>query len=230
MLKDEVIVLVSLSISDSIKKKIPEFKIGVLTYRDIVVDDSPKMLNGRIDFFQEELMLDLEKKAVADVSGVSIWRKTFKTLGIDPSRYRPSNEALYRRIKKGNRLPSIHSAADLNNFFSLKYEIPLGIYDTAHLEGQIELRIGKETDYYEGINGRDMSMEGKLTSADGQGAFGSPIVDSKRTMVTTDTTSALQMVYLKPSMDVAEANKLLDAMKEMFSHIHGGEAESHLVV
>ncbi|HEX7063521.1 MAG TPA: phenylalanine--tRNA ligase beta subunit-related protein [Bacillales bacterium] len=219
----------SVIISPEIQKKIPDFKIGVIVYHDIVVNESPQMLRGRLDYFQEELAVRLEDKSYADIPGLDEWRKTFKTLGTDPSRYRPSAEALYRRVKKGNKLPGIHSAADLNNYFSLKYEIPLGIYDRDQLDGPIEIRVGTESDRYEGINGREMNMTGKPLSADQTGAFGSPIVDSKRTMTTENTKNALQLVYLKPSMNKEEAGHLLQDVGQSFEQIHGGTHETAFI-
>ncbi|MFC7391589.1 B3/4 domain-containing protein [Scopulibacillus cellulosilyticus] len=214
----------SIMINNTVKEKCPSIHIGMITYHDIAVSDLPQMIKGRFQLFYEEIMLALEEKGVTDIDGVSEWRKIFKSLDIDPSRYRPSQEALFRRLKKGQALPSIHSAADLNNFFSLKYEIPLGIYDLDHINGDIQLTLGSENDQYEGINGREMSMKGKLITADESGAFGSPIVDSKRTMVTRDTVNALQIVYLKPSIDNSTSTKIITEIMNMFTHIHSGKA------
>ncbi|HEU5141077.1 MAG TPA: phenylalanine--tRNA ligase beta subunit-related protein [Bacillales bacterium] len=219
----------SVVVSPELQEKVPGFKIGIITYNNIVVDESPQMLRGRLDYFQEEMTLQLEDKSYADIPGLAEWRRTFKALGTDPSRYRPSAEALYRRVKKGNKLPAIHSAADMNNYFSIKYEIPLGIYDLDQINSQIEVRVGTESDSYEGINGREMNMEGKLIAADQTGAFGSPIVDSKRTMTTERTKNALQIVYLKPSMGKKEAQDLIAGIGEVFEQIHGGTNETAVI-
>ena len=69
-------------------------------------------------------------------------------------------------------------------------------------------------------------LNGILTLQDEAGAFGSPFVDSKRTVVTEDTTSALQVVFLRPSLTEKEAVKLLESMGQMFTQVHGGEAAS----
>ncbi|MBM7646832.1 DNA/RNA-binding domain of Phe-tRNA-synthetase-like protein [Scopulibacillus daqui] len=216
-------------ISNSIKEKCPSLHIGMITYNDIVVSELPQMLKGRFQLFYEEIMLGLEEKGVTDIDGVAEWRSTFKTLGTDPSRYRPSHEALFRRLKKGQRLPYIHSAADINNFFSLKFEIPLGIYDLNRINGDVILTIGNENDQYEGINGRMMSMKDKLLTADDHGAFGSPIVDSKKTMVTNQTTNALQIVYFRPSTADEEKTAIINEITAMFTHIHGGEASCRII-
>lgn len=218
-----------ITISEKLKEWIPDFKIGIIQYHDITVAESPKMLAGRLQLFQESLMLDAEDKPIADIEPIQEWRKVFKTVGTDPSRYRPSSEALLRRVYKGSQLGSIHSAVDTNNFFSLQYQIPLGIYDSSHITGDVIMDIGTTEDAYEGINGREMDMSGKILTKDAKGAFGSPIVDSKRTMVTEQTTEALHVVYFQPSLPDVHAAEMLQAIEKMFIQVHGGSADFLIV-
>ncbi|MCM3359692.1 phenylalanine--tRNA ligase beta subunit-related protein [Psychrobacillus sp. MER TA 171] len=204
----------------------PTFKIGLIYYNKIIVSSSPQMLKGRLQLFQEQLFFELEEKAVNDFDGIKEWRGLWKKLGADPNRYRPSMEAMYRRIAKQNYITPMHSAVDLNNFFSMRYEIPLGIYDLAQLKGDIFITVGNKETSYLGLNGRENNLHGILTLQDEIGSFGSPFVDSKRTAVTESTTSAIQVVYLRPSMSQEEAVKLLESMGQMFTQVHGGEAAS----
>ncbi|MED2972096.1 phenylalanine--tRNA ligase beta subunit-related protein [Fictibacillus sp. B-59209] len=218
-----------IKLAEDIKKLVPSFKLGTILYHDIVIGESPQMLKGRFQLFLESLKLDAEQLSVSDNPGVQEWRKTFKALSMDPSRYRPSAEALLRRVYSGKDIGLVNSAVDVNNFFSLQYGVPIGIYNAAALSGEVEVRLGSPEDQYEGLNGRLMNMEGKLLSSDANGPFGSPIVDSKRTMTSPDVTSALQIVYLRPSMSTEESAKLLAAIEKMFIQIHGGSAESFIV-
>jgi DNA/RNA-binding domain of Phe-tRNA-synthetase-like protein len=211
-------------IHNEITSMLPTFKVGVITYHDIVVSQSPQMIRGRLQFFQESIQIDLETKAFSDFPGIKEWRGVFKTFSIDPSKYRPSQESLYRRIRK-EKLPAINSAADINNFFSLQYEVPIGIYDLDCLKGEIVVALGKENDHYYALNNREVKMERKLLTKDDEGAFGSPIVDSQRTLITERTKNALQIVYLRPSMDESEAAEMLKAMANMFTQVNGGTAE-----
>ncbi|MFZ3591316.1 B3/4 domain-containing protein [Bacillus sp. DJP31] len=214
-----------LSISKEITQKIPTFKIGLITYKDITIGSSPQMLKGRLQLFQESIALDLEAMPLTEYVGVSEWRSVFKWLGMDPSKYRPSHEAIVRRVAKRQFLTTIHSAADINNFFSIQYGIPIGIYDLDKINGDIEIRLGTENEYYDALNNRVIDASGKLVSIDKEGPFGSPYVDSKRTAVTEETTSAFQIVYLRPSMQTEECAKLLHAMSNMFTQINGGSAD-----
>lgn len=222
--------MMEIRISSQLKNLVPDFKVGIIQYNHIEVGDSPQMIRGRLQTFQESLFFDLEDKSVTDIEGIAEWRKIFKQVGTDPNRYRPSVEAIYRRIQKQNFLNSIHSAVDLNNFFSMQYEIPMGIYDADKLDGNIEIRVGQPDDEYLGINGRVISMKDKILSSDETGAFGSPYVDSERTAVTVETKRALQIAYLKPSLPNESGEKLINSLGAMFTQVHGGSAESFLVL
>lgn len=206
-----------------------ELKIGIIHYTKIVVSESPQMLKGRFQLFQENLFFELQNSPVTERAGISEWRKVWKSFGADPNRYRHSAESLMRRIAKQNYLHPVHLAVDLNNFFSLQYEIPIGIYDAAKIIGDIEIDLGNEETGYEGLNGRYNSLKYILYSKDAEGAFGSPFVDSKRTSVTTDTTEAIQLFYFAPSLKVEQCQQILVSSAKMFTQIAGGEYTTALL-
>lgn len=212
-----------IQVSSELCRMVPGFTAGIIHYRNIEVGPSPQMLKGRLQLFQESIFFDLEEKKVTDLDGVKEWREIFKKTGKDPNRYRHSAEALYRRVQKQNYLQTVHSAIDVNNFFSLEYQVPIGIYDSDKIDGDIELRLGEEGEEYTGLNGRSNSLQNLIVSADENGAFGSPFVDSERTAVSTETKSALQIIYLRPSHGVEKNNKLTESLMNMFIQIHGGE-------
>jgi DNA/RNA-binding domain of Phe-tRNA-synthetase-like protein len=213
-----------IQLSSEIISKIPNFKLGVIEYKNITVGDSPQMVKGRLQLFQESIYFDLENKNLTDLPGIQEWRGIFKTLGKDPNRYRHSAEALYRRVQKQNYLTTVQSAIDINNFFSLQYQVPIGIYDTDQLRDPITIEIAKTGEEYLGLNGRMNSLENLIVSADQLGPFGSPFVDSNRAPVTETTKNALQIIYLQPSTAVESAEKLTESLMKMFIQIHGGDA------
>ncbi|MDW8517578.1 B3/B4 domain-containing protein [Priestia flexa] len=216
-------------ISPEIKEKNNDIKLGIIHYRNIKVSEAPQMLKGRLRLFQESIYFDLQDRTITSFEGIKEWRCIFKEFGTDPSKYRPSIEALFRRIQKQTYLPTINSAVDLNNFFSLQYEVPLGIYDKSCLNGDISLRLGNEDESYLAINGREVSLYNKLVLADEQGPFGSPYVDSNRAPVSEQTSEALQIIFLKPSLSTESSLKLTESLSTMFTQIHGGEASYSLI-
>jgi DNA/RNA-binding domain of Phe-tRNA-synthetase-like protein len=212
-----------IKITAEVSELISGFKVGFIQYKDIIVEESPQMLKGRLQLFQESIYFELEDKKITDYPGIGEWRQIFKITGKDPNRYRHSAEALYRRIHKQNYLSPINSAIDLNNFYSIKYEIPIGIYDSGKLKGNISIRMGKEGEVYVGLNGRSNSLNQLILSADEEGPFGSTFVDSKKTAVTNSTKEAVQIVYLQPSINIRNAEKMVSSLANMFTQIHGGE-------
>jgi DNA/RNA-binding domain of Phe-tRNA-synthetase-like protein len=218
-----------IQVSSDICEHVPGFSVGIIEYKDIQVGASPQMLKGRLQLFQESIYFDLLEKNVNDLEGIKEWRAVFKSTGKDPNRYRHSAEALYRRIAKQNYLQSVHSAIDLNNFFSLEYQIPIGVYDHDKLIGNVEIRLGNETEEYSGLNGRANNLEKLIVSADDLGPFGSPFVDSERTAVTEETSNALQIIYLKPSSSQESKQKMTESLMKMFTQIHGGSGSYKIV-
>ncbi|MDG5473351.1 phenylalanine--tRNA ligase beta subunit-related protein [Jeotgalibacillus sp. ET6] len=217
------------SIHPSLHQQKEPLSFGIIHYQDIQVGESPQMLKGRLQLFQESIFFELQETNVADLEGVREWRDIFKALGKDPNRYRHSAESLYRRIKKKNYLSPVHSAVDLNNFFSLEYQSPIGLYDTSQIKGDVSIRLGKPGEEYQGLNGRSNSLENLLVSVDQNGAFGSPFVDSERTAINQSTTEALQIIYLRPSLTPEAHIQLTDSLKSMFIQVHGGSGKSYIV-
>jgi DNA/RNA-binding domain of Phe-tRNA-synthetase-like protein len=218
-----------ISITPDLRHKVPGFKAGIIEYENIVVGDSPQMLKGRLQLFQESIFFELENKNVTEFDGIKEWRQVFKQAGKDPNRYRHSAEALFRRIKKQNYLSTVNSAADLNNFFSLEYQSPIGIYDKSHLEGPIRFRLGLEGEEYMGLNGRPNSLENLIITEDLNGPFGSPFVDSSCAPVTEDTTEAVQVIYFRPSLDKDNCARLAESLMGMFLQVHGGEGRFSII-
>ncbi|MFP3919337.1 phenylalanine--tRNA ligase beta subunit-related protein [Lysinibacillus telephonicus] len=219
----------NISLSNSLLTTNDQLKIGIIHYTKIIVSESPQMIKGRTQLYQENLYLELQENPVTERPGIAEWRKIWKSLGADPNRYRHSAESLIRRIAKQNYLTPFHSAVDLNNFFSLQYEIPIGIYDIAKIHGDIEIALGDEETGYEGLNGRFNSLKNILFSKDAEGAFGSPFVDSIRTAVTEETHDAIQIFYLRPSLQENECKELLESAGKMFTQINGGDYTTELL-
>ena len=122
-------------------------------------------------------------------------RRMYSRVGLDPTKTRPSSEALLRRVRRGASLPRINSLVDVCNWCSLEFQLPYGLYDLDHVEGPIELRLGRPGEEYAGIRKETVHVAGRLTLADNHGPFGNPSSDSARTMVTTATARALVVIF-----------------------------------
>jgi DNA/RNA-binding domain of Phe-tRNA-synthetase-like protein len=148
-------------------------------------------------------------------------RTMYKRVGLDPTKTRPSSEALLRRVRRGDRLPRINSMVDVCNWCSLEFQLPYGLYDASHIVDDVELRIGGEGESYPGIRKDDVNVGGRITLADSRGPFGNPTSDSARTMVTTATTRALLVVFAPRELDSRRLATVLDSTSRRMSEFTG---------
>jgi DNA/RNA-binding domain of Phe-tRNA-synthetase-like protein len=141
---------------------------------------------------------------------VTAVRTMYKRVGLDPTKTRPSSEALLRRVRKGDTLPRINSMVDVCNWCSLEFQLPYGLYDAARIDGDVELRIGRPGESYPGIRKDDVHVGGRIALADRTGPFGNPTSDSARTMVTSQTTRALLVVFAPVDVDRQHLAHVMD--------------------
>lgn len=140
-------------------------------------------------------------------AGVAAVRTMYRRMGLDPTKRRPSSEALLRRIRKGQPLPRINALVDVCNWCSVEYQLPYGLYDRSRIDGAVELRLGRVGEQYNGIRKDVVHLAGRPTLADEHGPFGNPSADSARTMVTSTTADALVVIYAPRATD----HEVLDA-------------------
>jgi DNA/RNA-binding domain of Phe-tRNA-synthetase-like protein len=141
---------------------------------------------------------------------VTAVRTMYKRVGIDPTKTRPSSEALLRRVRRGDSLPRINSMVDVCNWCSLEFQLPYGLYDADRIEGEVELRIGLDGESYPGIRKDAVHVDGRITLADTLGPFGNPTSDSARTSVTTSTRRALLVVFAPLAYDGRRLAEVVD--------------------
>ena len=153
----------------------------------------------------------------------------YKRLGIDPTKTRPSNEALLRRVRKGQPFPRVNALVDIINWCSVEFQLPYGLYDRAQIHGDITLRLGREGEEYAGIRKDTVHIAGRLTLVDEEGPFGNPTSDSARTMVTAGTRDALVVVFAPVEIDTARLPHVLDTTADRIRDIAGGR-ETHRLI
>ncbi|HEX9767766.1 MAG TPA: phenylalanine--tRNA ligase beta subunit-related protein [Kiloniellales bacterium] len=189
-------------------------RLGCLTARVAVREDDPATKAALADHALR-LATELSGTTVGDLPGVAEVRRAFRALGKDPSRYRPSSEALLRRVAQGKGLFNVNNLVDTNNLVSLTTRFPAGAYDLARIEGALEagleLRPGAAGDSYEAIARGPFNLANLPALCDALGPFGSPTSDSVRTMVTADCREVLLVLYafgpaagLERALDKAE--------------------------
>src|SRR4029450_12700461 len=158
----------------------------------------------------------------AEVPGAADARTLYKALGLDPTKTRPSNEALLRRALKGEPLYRINTLVDALNLSSLRYQLPFGLYDLDQVQPPIRLRRGTAGEAYEGIRKGPVHVEGRPVLVDSRGPFGNPTSDSARTMITLQARRALVVVYAPGGYASARLQEVADGTAAALTRFCGG--------
>jgi len=157
-------------------------------------------------------------------------RAMYRRVGLDPTRRRPSSEALLRRVTRGERLPRINSLVDLCNWCSLELQLPFGLYDADRIDGDVVLRLGGRGEEYPGIRKDVVHVGGRLTLADRLGPFGNPSSDSLRTMVTPETTRVMAVIFAPRALARDAVVSVLDLTSERMRFYAGGIECQRLII
>jgi len=147
--------------------------------------------------FELEVARTVQIAKSGEVGAVARARELYRRFGLDPTRVRPSSEALLRRLKKGEPLPRINSLVDVANALSVQLQVPVGLYDLDKVKGdELVIRLGGKREGYTGIGKERVNVEGRICVADAEGPCGNPSADSARTMITTETERAAWIYFL----------------------------------
>lgn len=186
--------MIDLTFDAELRRKLPEFALGCLK-AEVEVAESGDALKA--------LMTECAKKLESTYSIETLYvfepvlgtRLAYKKLGKDPSRYRPSAEALQRRIVQGKGLYFVSNVVDCLNLMAFETGYSIGGWDLEQIKGPVRAGIGVKDEPYETIGRGPMNIEGFPVLRDRLGAFGNPTSDSARTMVRPETRQFLMAFY-----------------------------------
>ncbi len=139
-------------------------------------------------------------------------------LKIDPTKIRPSAEALIRRILRDKKIPQISNIVDVYNWVSIETLIPIGAYDFDVLKYPIIVRYSKENEQFVQLGGKVILLKGKeiiLVDASNRVIFQYPYRDADFSKVTNKTKNLLLISYGVPGISI----ELLENSLKKFNYV-----------
>ena len=128
------------SVHPAVFEKFPGFARGVVLLYEVSNGPSPEPLVELLRTEEEGLRQRLSLETLTEEPRIRSWREAFRRLGVKPSEYRPSIEALVRRVLRGDPLPAINALVDISNLVSLRYLVPAGGHAIDEIREDITLR------------------------------------------------------------------------------------------
>jgi DNA/RNA-binding domain of Phe-tRNA-synthetase-like protein len=209
--------------SSDLLTRIPAVTFGMATVNNVHVSASDERLWQQVEAQGQALSQQFSLDKLSEQPRITSVRSMQKSFGFDPTRYRPSSEALLRRILKGQGLHQINTAVDVNNFCSLEFGLPMCVYDLQHARGAVTVRIAPSDTNYPGIGRQTFQVGNKVIIADDEGVMGTTVSDSERTRVTTETTQLLIVIYAPAGSDRATIQRYALIAAQRMMEFNGGQ-------
>lgn len=207
--------MVDIKVSEEIKSACPDF-VGVALWADVENSQFNEELWKEINKFSVEYRAKYTTDSIKNMTPILATRQAYKSLGKDPSRYRPASEALCRRMLKGLDLYQIDTLVDLINLVSIASGYSVGGFDADKIVGDsLVLGVGEKDEPYEGIGRGLLNIESLPVYRDAVGGIGTPTSDNERTKITVDTKHLLTIINGYSGMDGLE--EAAEYMKELLS-------------
>lgn len=183
-------------ISDKLKSAAPDYFM-VLVEADVTNSVTSDSLWQEIEDYSAYLRENLELSQVNKRPGIVATRNAYKACGKDPNRYRPSSEALCRRIVRGMELYKIDTLVDLVNLLSMKSGYSVSGFDRDKIAGDtLTIGVGEEGEPFEGIGRGPLNIAGMPVYRDAVGGIGTPTSDNERTKIDLNTTHAVICIHI----------------------------------
>ncbi|MDR3142088.1 MAG: hypothetical protein LBU37_10235 [Tannerellaceae bacterium] len=196
--------MIQISISEEVAKVCPDLHILALSC-DVINTESDVRLWEEITALEHTLRENCKLEDINRLLPVKATRQAYKKLGKDPNRYRPSAEALYRRILRGLPLYKINTLVDIINLISVKSAYSIGAFDMDKMKGsRLILGVGQEGERYHAIGRGELNIAGLPVYRDEWGGIGTPTSDEERTKIELQTTRLLMIVNGYSGLDGLE--------------------------
>ena len=198
--------------------------LGAIEADGVSVAPASENLARLMDEVRDRKCREFTVETLPEAEPIRAVRAMFLAWGIDPSKYRPSSEALLRRVVQGKGLYRVSNLVDIGNLGSIETGWPYGCYDRAKIRPPIGLRLGAAGESYEGIGKRVWHLAGRPVLVDAGGPFSSPISDSTRTMITENVRDVLAVIYAPANAPDTGIEAALTCLGERLAQFAGAMA------
>jgi DNA/RNA-binding domain of Phe-tRNA-synthetase-like protein len=214
------------SISDEVFARFPGYVRGIVLAYGVSNGPSPDELVKMLREAEQSLRSELDAETLANHPRFSSWRDAYRSFGAKPTKFRPSMEAMARRVLKDQEIPSISSLVDIGNIVSLKHLVPAGGHATDDLTQDIALRpaTGEEQFIAFGSDRTENPVPGEIVFVEGHTVLTRRWTwrQAKHTLMTPESTDIEFNVDGLPPVQLAEVEEVCREVGELIEKFCGG--------
>ena len=218
-----------ISFSTKVITRAPQIDVGYALLKNI----KRKKTSSYLLEYQRKALLEIQSLCslfeLKKNPNIHAFRELYWLFRMDPTKTRPSAEALARRVLVGDQFPQIDTVVDCINSVSLKYLLPISCFDSESLQGQITVRLAKEGESLRKKKGVNKVLQGgELVVADNDKiiCLGFASRDSWETRIRATTKNMTVLVYQAPGIDHEYVYQCLQELCDVLIRVHGGQVQA----
>ena len=158
----------------AVLERFPTIRAGVVHVTGLSNRPSPESLLDAYRREQGVRAAQLNSLPIAELPSIAAWRRVFTAFGAKPTQHRNAAEALLRRLHKHGDVPSISTLVDIGNLVSIRYAMPVAVFDTAKVSGSITVRFAHGTEPFADLGSSESvhPEPGEVVFVDEEGVVG----------------------------------------------------------
>lgn len=132
--------------------RFPNLIAGVIRSSELRNGPTPTALQEIYRSEQQAVLARLGQTPLSEIPSLAAWRSVFRAFGVDPTQYRSAPEALLRRLTKKGDIPSINCLVDIGNLISIRYALPVAVFDMRHISWPMTVHIAQGTEPFQPLD------------------------------------------------------------------------------
>jgi DNA/RNA-binding domain of Phe-tRNA-synthetase-like protein len=163
--------MASFTYDREITARFPSIVGGAIHAVGLTNGPSPADLVEAFRAEQATVLARIGSTPLSELPSIAAWRRAFRAFGVDPTAYRSAAEALLRRLTKQGSIPSINMLVDIGNLVSIRYGLPVAVFDQHAMSGGMTVRFATGTATFTdlGSGEREAPDEGEVIFVDEAG-------------------------------------------------------------
>jgi len=133
---------------DAILKQFPQTVGGVILAQNIQIAADVTALQAAYTDEQAAVRERIGTTPLSQLPSLAAWRQVFRAFNVDPTKYRSAPESLLRRLTKKGDIPQINPLVDIGNLISIRYALPVAVFDTQAVRGVVRVHFATGVERY----------------------------------------------------------------------------------
>jgi len=212
--------------SPEVAEEYPKLAVCIGLISGVTVQKENEQLRELKKAVYEEVRRKYSIEALKDDLTVRAYRDFYWRLDIDPTKTRPSGEALLRRVLHGDDLPNICTVVDAYNLVSMKTIVPISGFNRDRLAPPFQIRFARNDEIFTGIGiSAPMFLTTKMLVLVDRKQILSiyPYRDCDYTKITMETRNAMIIGYGAPRIAQKQLTNAVETTLSFIKQVSGGE-------